>query len=80
MLLTLTAKRQVTFPAQVLQSLGAEVGDKIELVPSPEGFLLKTRLVDRSRLGVLCSKIAANAPDFDLEQFRESRHDRSLRD
>jgi bifunctional DNA-binding transcriptional regulator/antitoxin component of YhaV-PrlF toxin-antitoxin module len=80
MLLTLTAKRQVTFPAQVLQSLGAGVGDKIELIPSPEGFLLKTRLVDRSRLGVLRSKITANAADFDLQQFRESRYDRSLRD
>ncbi len=80
MLLTLTAKRQVTFPAQVLQSLGASVGDKIELIPSPEGFLLKTRLVDRSRLGVLRSKITANAADFDLQQFRESRYDRSLRD
>ena len=80
MLLTLTAKRQVTFPAQVLQSLGAGVGDKIELVPSPEGFLLRTRLVDRSRLGVLRKKIAAPEKDFDIHHFRESTHERSLRD
>jgi bifunctional DNA-binding transcriptional regulator/antitoxin component of YhaV-PrlF toxin-antitoxin module len=80
MLLTLTAKRQVTFPAHVLQSLGAGVGDKIELIPSPEGFLLKTRLVDRSRLGVLRTKIKAEALDFDLQQFRESHYERSLRD
>lgn len=80
MLLTLTAKRQVTFPAQVLQSLGARAGDKIELVPSPEGFLLRTRLVDRSRLGVLRNKILASAQDFDIQHFRESKYERSLRD
>ena len=57
MLLTLTAKRQVTFPAKVLQSLGAGMGNTIELVPSPEGFLLKMRLVDRSRLGLLRKKL-----------------------
>ncbi len=80
MLLTLTAKRQVTFPAHVLLSLGANVGDKIELLPSSEGFLLKTRLIDTSRLGVLRKKIKAVAPDFDVHRFRESSYDRSLRD
>ena len=80
MLLTLTAKRQVTFPVNVLQSLGAGVGDKIELVPSPEGFLVKMRLVDRSRLGVLRKKIAAPEKDFDIHHFRESTYERSLWD
>ena len=80
MLLTLTAKRQVTFPAQVLQSLGASAGDKIELVPSPEGLLLRTLLVDRSRLGVLRNKISASVQDFDIHHFRENKYERSLRD
>lgn len=80
MLLTLTAKRQVTFPAQVLQSLGANVGDKIELMHTPEGFLLRTRLIDNARLGVLRKKIVASSSDFHIHQFRESSYDRSLRD
>ncbi len=80
MLLSLTAKRQVTFPASVLASLGARPGDKIELLPSANGFLLKTRVVDRTRLGVLRSKIAANTPAFDVHSFRKAQHDPALRD
>ncbi len=80
MLLTLTAKRQVTFPAQVLLSLGANVGDKIELMPTPEGFLLRTRVIDSSKLGVLRKKITTFTPDFDIQRFRDSPYDRTLRD
>lgn len=80
MLLTLTAKRQVTFPAHVLASLGASAGDKIELIPSVNGFLLRTRVVDDSRLGVLREKAMGQTQAFDLQRFREASHDPKLRD
>lgn len=80
MLLTLTTKRQMTFLVQILQTLGASVGDKIELLPSPAGYLLRTRIVNYSRLLSLRKKIAASAQDFDIHQFRETKYERSLRD
>jgi bifunctional DNA-binding transcriptional regulator/antitoxin component of YhaV-PrlF toxin-antitoxin module len=80
MLLTLTAKRQVTFPAQVLASLGAQPGDKIELLASPQGYLLRPRTIAHNKLGSLRSKIQNNASDFDIHAFRATRHDPALRD
>jgi bifunctional DNA-binding transcriptional regulator/antitoxin component of YhaV-PrlF toxin-antitoxin module len=40
MLVKVTAKRQVTFPARVLNALGVQPGESLELVEGPEGFLL----------------------------------------
>jgi bifunctional DNA-binding transcriptional regulator/antitoxin component of YhaV-PrlF toxin-antitoxin module len=80
MRLTVTSKRQVTFPAHVLEALGARPGDQIELHPGPGGFLLRARRVDTSRLAPLKGKIAQAAAAFDLRKFREQRHDASLRD
>ena len=80
MLVTVTSKRQVTFPAHVLAMLGAKAGDRLELLPSPDGFFLKAKRVDASRLGPLRGKIAKTVPDFDIQFFREQKHDSALRD
>ena len=40
MIVKVTAKRQVTFPARVLESLGVHPGDRLQLVESPEGYVL----------------------------------------
>ena len=80
MLVTITSKRQVTFPANVLKMLGAKAGDRLELLPSPDGFLLKARRVDASRLAPLRGKLDSAAGPFDVQAFREQAHASTLRD
>ena len=80
MLVTVTSKRQVTFPAHVLAMLGAKAGDRLELLPSPDGYFLKAKRVDASRLGLLRGKIPKTVPDFDIHAFRGQQHDKALRD
>ena len=37
MLLKITSKRQVTFPARVLDAMGLKPGDRLELSEGPDG-------------------------------------------
>ena len=80
MIAKITSKRQVTFPAAVLKALGVGPGDHLEIQPSPDGFLIRSRRVDRSRLAPLKPLIRPGTPPFDLEAFRKQAHERSLRD
>lgn len=80
MILKITSKRQVTFPARVLDALGVGPGDQLELEEGTGGFVLRPRRIDYSRLGTLRDKIAPGRPPFDLQFFREQGYDPSLRD
>lgn len=80
MLLKVTAKRQVTFPRSVLESLGVRQGDRIELIEGPDGYILRPRRIDYSRLGTLRDKIPEGHPPFDIRKFREKPYDPALRD
>lgn len=80
MFVKITAKRQVTFPARVLEALGVKPGDRIELEEGPDGFVLRARHVDRARLAPLRGKLRRGKGTFDLEAFRNKPHDRTLRD
>lgn len=80
MFVKITSKRQVTFPARVLEALGVKPGDRLELEEGPEGFILRARRVDRSLLAPLRGRLRRGAGSFDLEAFRAKRHGRSLRD
>jgi AbrB family looped-hinge helix DNA binding protein len=80
MLVKITAKRQVTFPAKVLEALGVQPGDRIELQESAEGFILRARRIDRTRLAPLRTKLRKGQGEFDLESFREQPIDPALRD
>ena len=73
MIVKITSKRQVTFPARVLETLGVGPGDKLELVESPDGFLLRPRRIDLSKLGYLRDKIPPGTPPFDIRKFRDQR-------
>jgi AbrB family looped-hinge helix DNA binding protein len=73
MLVTITAKRQVTFPAHVLDALGVKPGDRLELLPSPEGLVLKVKRIDFLKLGTLKSKLPPSGLPFDIRVFRERR-------
>jgi bifunctional DNA-binding transcriptional regulator/antitoxin component of YhaV-PrlF toxin-antitoxin module len=80
MLIKVTNKRQVTFPAAVLKALGAGPGSHLEIQQRSDGFLLRPRVIDRSKLAPLRGLIEKGAKPFDLETFRNQRHDPSLRD
>ena len=80
MIVKITAKRQVTFPARVLEALGVQPGDRLELHESPEGFLLRPQRIDRTRLAPLRTKLRKGKGTFDVESFRSQPHDPALRD
>ncbi len=80
MIVKITSKRQVTFPAWVLAALGVGPGDRLELQESPEGFLLRPQRIDYARLAPLRDKIPPGYPPFDIRKFRSEPYDPSLRD
>ena len=80
MYVKITSKRQVTFPARVLEALGVRPGDQLELREEPNGFLLRPRRLDPSRLAPLREKLRRGHGEFDIERFREEAHDPTLRD
>ena len=80
MIVTITSKRQVTFPARVLNALGVRPGDQLELEEGPDGFTLRPRRINPARLAPLRGKIRGDGGPFDLESFRDQPHDPALRD
>ena len=73
MLVKITSKRQVTFPKRVLDELGVGPGDQLELLEGPDGFTLRPRRIDLSKLGYLKDKIPPGTPSFDIRKFRDQR-------
>ena len=73
MIVKITSKRQVTFPAHVLEELGVGPGDKLLLEKGDDGYVLKPRRIDLSKLGTLRDKIDPNAEPFDIRKFRDLR-------
>ncbi len=80
MIVKITSKRQVTFPAHVLDAMGVGPGDRLEILESPDGYLLKPRRIDHSKLGILKDLIPPDAPPFDIREFRDGTYDPALRD
>ena len=80
MIVKITSKRQVTFPARVLDTLGVGPGDQLELEEGPDGFILRPRRIDYSKLAPLRDKFPPGHPPFDIEKFRSEPYDPSLRD
>jgi bifunctional DNA-binding transcriptional regulator/antitoxin component of YhaV-PrlF toxin-antitoxin module len=75
MLVKVTSKRQVTFPRSVLDASGVGPGDHLELMESPNGFILRPRRTDLSLLAGLRDKIDPNAEPFDIRKFRDEGYD-----
>ena len=79
MLVRVTSKRQVTFPAQVLKTMGVRPGDRIRLEEGPDGFVLRPQTINPALLAPLREKLRRGCGSFDLAAFREQRHDPALR-
>ena len=75
MLVKITSKRQVTFPKRVLDEMGVGPGDRLELLESPDGYILRPKRIDRSKLGTLRDKIKHGTPPFDIRKFRDEGYD-----
>ena len=75
MIVKITSKRQVTFPKRVLDELGVGPGDRLELLEGPDGYTLKPRRIDYSKLGTLADKIDPNIEPFDIRKFRDEGYD-----
>ena len=80
MIVKVTSKRQVTFPARVLDVLGVGPGDRLELEESPDGFTLRARRINPARLAPLRDKLRRTDTPFDIESFRDEPRDPTLRD
>ena len=80
MIVKITSKRQVTFPARVLEAMGVGPGDRLELTEGTEGYIIRPRRIDYSKLGTLREKLPAEVVPFDVRKFRERPYDPSLRD
>ena len=80
MLVKITARRQVTLPARVLDALGVKPGDRIQLEETPDGFVLRARRIDPARLAPLRGKLRRGKGSFDIETFRDTPRERSLGD
>lgn len=73
MIVKVTSKRQITLPTKLLDALDLGPGDQLELEESPDGFILRPRRIDLSRLGRLRDKIPPGHPPFDIRKFRDQR-------
>lgn len=80
MIVKITPKRQVTFPARVVEVLGVKPGDELERNEGPDGFTVRPRRIDYSRLGTLRSKIPPGHPPFDIKSSRKQAYDPVFRD
>ena len=76
----ITPNLQVTLPPEVLDAMGVGPGDRLEITEHEDGFLLKPKRIDNSKLGVLKDLIDPNTLPFDIRKFREGTYDWSLRD
>ena len=80
MLVRITSKRQVTLPAHVLDTLGVQPGDHLQLEEGPGGFILRPRQLSPSLLAPLRDKIRPDSGTFDVATFRSRAYHPSLRD
>lgn len=75
MIVKITARRQVTLPKDVLEALGVGPGDRLELQEGPDGFILRPKRIDRTRLAPLRDLIPPDHPPFDIRKFRDEGYD-----
>ena len=60
--------------------MGVKPNDHLELTEGPDGYLIRPKRINYSRLGTLRFKIPQGVPPFDIGKFREGPYDPGLRD
>ncbi len=80
MVLKITSKRQVTFPQHVLDELDLVPGDRVMLIASEDGYVLKPRTLDLSKLAPLKDRIPRDCGAFNLGAYRREGHEGPIRD
>ena len=80
MIVKITPNLQVTLPPEVLDAMGVGPGDRLEITEHEDGFLLKPKRIDNSKLAPLRDLIPDDHPPFDIRKFRDGTYDSSLRD
>ena len=80
MLLRIEEGGRITLPADVLESLGAQPGDRLRLEEGPDGVVLRPQRIYFSRLAPLRTHVRPGTEPFDIHAFRARRHDPALRD
>jgi len=76
----ITSKRQVTFPRRVMETLQLKAGDRLDVVQTREGILLKPHRFNAESFAPLKEKIRKNLPSPDVQAIRHARLDPNLRD
>ena len=83
MQITLTSKRQATFPLEVCEAMRLKPGARLEIVPgaAPDEWVIRPFRICVERLAPLQGRLRRGAGTFDLTAFREAPKDHAaLRD
>lgn len=79
MLLRVTSNHHITIPAHLLDAMGVDPADRLELFEMADGYLLRPRRIDYSRLKTPRVKIPDSTPLFDIRVFRDNPYNPALR-
>ncbi len=83
MQITLTSKRQATFPVEVCKAMGLKPGSRLEVEPGehPDEWVIRPFRLQEEKLAPLRGRLKQGAGTFDLQAFRDSPKDHAaLRD
>jgi len=83
MQITLTVKRQATFPLEVCEAMHIAPGARLEILPGPQPdeWLIRPFRIRSERLAPLKGQLRRGVGVFDLKTFRNTTKDyASLRD
>lgn len=83
MQITLTTKRQATFPAKVCEAMRLKPGARLEIVPGGKAgeWTIRPFRIRSERLAPLKGRLPRGTGTFDLKAFRDTpRNHAALRD
>ena len=77
MQITLTTKRQATFPVEVCEAMHITQGSRLEIMPGnqPDEWIIRPFRIRSERLAPLKGKLRRGVGSFDLKAFRDTPKD-----
>lgn len=79
MIVTITSKRQVTFPKKVMENLHLHTGDKLSISETKNGILIKPHRFDAASFAPLKGKINPIQSKPDYDEIRHAALSKDLR-